>query len=596
MLILGTLIIILSTFNLKTIKEIKEIYRIGIILLIQIIIILYDSIHLDFINNGISIYNDIFIITSYTKLIELLIFIMAIVYFYIIKEEGHAFAHFKSQIQGVKTFGFSKAKDLIILILLNILGIILFIQWNNIILIFLTLELQSYTLYLITTIYNKSYNSTKSGLLYFLLGSVGSIFVLFGLILIYNETGLMNMNDIYIMLSSAQGWNPQIQNPMAEAFGFKSIGFAYLFILFGLFFKIGTAPFHNWLISIYSNTPTIITIWISIIGKISILTVIYTLISNSSFEASSFNNSTDLAIGLKSIGFASDGVTQDEIWTSPISSNGFDLSQILGFLAIISILSIIFGAIGGLGQFTIKRIIGYSGLVNSGYFIYIILSNNNTTLSTYLFNIYQYSLTHIVWFILILINGLYYHNKIIGKAESTPLKGFAPQEFRDKSLPISSNYTIYEFVKDFYGYIFINPYLGLSYIIILSSLIGIPPLTGFYAKYYVLLTGIISSEANGFFIAILVLLSSAFTAYYYIFIIKNIIITGSLDTKSKAIGYLINQNGFSSRVKTMSSSLTPLLSIIVSIIIMFILCITIGLDIANNGTHIVESYYINKYV
>lgn len=66
--------------------EIKEIYRIGIILLIHIIIILYDSIHLDFIHNGLSIYNDIFIITSYTKLIEILIFIIAIIYLYIIKE------------------------------------------------------------------------------------------------------------------------------------------------------------------------------------------------------------------------------------------------------------------------------------------------------------------------------------------------------------------------------------------------------------------------------------------------------------------------------------------------------------------------------
>lgn len=62
-------------------------------------------------------------------------------------------------------------------------------QWNNIIVIFITLELQSYTLYLITTIFNKSYNSTKSGLYYFLLGSVGSIFVLLGFTILYSETG-----------------------------------------------------------------------------------------------------------------------------------------------------------------------------------------------------------------------------------------------------------------------------------------------------------------------------------------------------------------------------------------------------------------------
>ena len=86
MLIFGIIIIILSSFNLKTIKEVKEIYRISIILLLQIIVILYDSIELDFINKGISIYNDILIITSYTKIIELIILIITILYIYVIKE------------------------------------------------------------------------------------------------------------------------------------------------------------------------------------------------------------------------------------------------------------------------------------------------------------------------------------------------------------------------------------------------------------------------------------------------------------------------------------------------------------------------------
>ena len=556
MLILGTLIIIISTFNLKTIKEIKEIYRIGIILLLQIIIILYDSIQLDVIRTGISLYNNMIVITSYTKLIELLIFIITIIYIYIIKEyiynikiinnnevssqvgegiilQGSILKKNISNIEGLRG-----PIELIILILLNILGIILFMQWNNIIVIFITLELQSYTLYLITTIYNKSYNSTKSGLLYFLLGSVGSILILLGLVIIYYETGLINLNDIYLMYNNNN--NIILNN--------NNILLSYIFILLGLFFKIGTAPFHNWLINIYANTPTIITLWISIIGKISILTVIYTLISNSSFI---YNNIYNNIL-----------INNNIIYNIPL------------LLSIISILSIIFGAIGGLGQFTIKRIIGYSGLVNTGYFIYIILSNNNSTLSTYLFNIYQYSITHITWFILILINGLYYNNyKTLNKLYNN---------LRPKS---SINVPI-EFVKDLYGYIFINPYLGFSYIVVLSSLIGIPPLTGFYAKYYILLTGINSSYL---FIALLLLLSSALTAYYYIFIIKNIIVTNNNNIEWKNFNKI-------NKLQGSNINITPLLSIIISILIIFILSITIGLDIANNGTHIVESYYINNYV
>lgn len=99
--------------------------------------------------------------------------------------------------------------------------------------------------------------------------------------------------------------------------------------------------------------------------------MIYTLISNSAF----LYNST---------------------YASLVASSNVAIYNIPLLLAFISALSIIFGVLGGLGQFTIKRIIGYSGLVNSGYFLFIILSNNNSTLSTYLFNIYQYGLTHVV--------------------------------------------------------------------------------------------------------------------------------------------------------------------------------------------------------
>ena len=61
MLVLGTLILILSTFNLQTIKEVKEIYRIGVVLLLQVLVVLYDSIQLDFVGGGLAIYNDVLV-------------------------------------------------------------------------------------------------------------------------------------------------------------------------------------------------------------------------------------------------------------------------------------------------------------------------------------------------------------------------------------------------------------------------------------------------------------------------------------------------------------------------------------------------------
>lgn len=72
-----------------------------------------------------------------------------------------------------------------------------------------------------------------------------------------------------------------------------------------------------------------------------------------------------------------------------------NLLNILYILSILSILSMIIGAIGGISQINIKRIIAYSGLANSGYMLYAIIANNQLTLQAYIFNISQYSLTHI---------------------------------------------------------------------------------------------------------------------------------------------------------------------------------------------------------
>nr|QGZ08692.1 NADH dehydrogenase subunit 2 [Saprochaete ingens] len=549
MLMLGTLMMMMSTFNLKTMKEMKEMYRMGMMLLLQMMMMLYDSMQLDVMRTGMSLYNNMMVMTSYTKLMELLMFIMTMMYMYMMKEymynmkmmnnnegmmlQGSMLKKNMSNMEGLRG-----PMELMMLMLLNMLGMMLFMQWNNMMVMFMTLELQSYTLYLMTTMYNKSYNSTKSGLLYFLLGSVGSMLMLLGLVMMYYETGLMNLNDMYLMYNNNN--NMMLNN--------NNMLLSYMFMLLGLFFKMGTAPFHNWLMNMYANTPTMMTLWMSMIGKMSMLTVMYTLMSNSSFM---YNNMYNNML-----------INNNMMYNMPL------------LLSMMSMLSMMFGAMGGLGQFTIKRMIGYSGLVNTGYFMYIMLSNNNSTLSTYLFNMYQYSMTHMTWFMLMLINGLYYNNyKTLNKLYNN---------LRPKS---SMNVPI-EFVKDLYGYMFINPYLGFSYMVVLSSLIGMPPLTGFYAKYYMLLTGINSSYL---FIALLLLLSSALTAYYYMFMIKNIIVTNNNNIEWKNFNKV-------NKLQGSNINMTPLLSMMISMLIMFILSMTMGLDMANNGTHIVESYYINNYV
>lgn len=565
MLVIGIISLILySSYNKLHQDEIKNIYRISGIIIIYSIIILYNSINIIYIGKSLILFNDIIVITTYSIYIKLLLLILTFIYI-LLKYEyininnisisrnypvdvktGSLFEtnYLSHGVNSSRFFG--PESDYIIIILINLLGMSIFIESYNLILIYIVIELQSYSVYIITTIspkniklnnnlnydlihgggINGSYKSSKSGLIYFLLGSLASIIILIGLVLLYSITGLINLYDINILLNN----NDILIN--------NKLMFSYLLILIGLLFKIGVAPFHNWLINIYVNVPTIVTVWISIVTKISILTFIYNLLYN-----------------------------------SPILYINNNLINIIYILSIISILSMSIGGLGGLSQINIKRIIAYSGLANTGYMLYTIIANNQLTLQAYLFNISQYSLTHFNWFLILLLSIL------------------SPLSFNiiKKSNSLNEN-SINESIKlqNIIGYNINNPYIIFCYIVTLSSLIGIPPLAGFYGKYYMIISGLYSGYILSTIILVLI---SGITAYYYSFIIslisfkiynnrKNI-----LNYKSLNSGFNVGNIGVLNTIK-----LTYIICYIISIITFILLLPLLLLDIYTNGSTILDYY------
>ena len=126
--------------------------------------------------------------------------------------------------------------------------------------LYLTIELQSFSLYVLASLYRNSELATSAGLKYFLIGALASCFILFGAGLIYSFTGLTNFDSIFALISSSQ---------LDDLF--VGIILAFIFIFVGLFIKIAAAPFHNWSPDVYDNVPTIVTIWLNIIPKLTIL-------------------------------------------------------------------------------------------------------------------------------------------------------------------------------------------------------------------------------------------------------------------------------------------------------------------------------------
>ena len=229
MLLIGLLsLILISSNSIFTIKEYKNLIHISILIMLYMIIILNDSVSLTLINNGILLFNNTFLLTSYNIIIKDLIIILSIIYFIILYNYSEYYNNTKY------------IKEYILLILFNILSICLFIDSINSLIIFVAIELQSYSLYLITATYYKNETSvgiysSKNGLIYFLLGSLASIIILFGLTIIYNQSGLINLIELNYYLNSYKPNNIESLNYI--------IGFIFVFI--GLFFKIGLAPIHN---------------------------------------------------------------------------------------------------------------------------------------------------------------------------------------------------------------------------------------------------------------------------------------------------------------------------------------------------------------
>ena len=505
MLLIGLLSLILISSNNKS-QEYKNIIHISILIMLYMIIILNDSTSLTLINNGILIYNNTLFITSYNWIIKNLIILLTIIYLIIL----YNYNNYYNKI----------ASEYIILIFFNIFGIFLFIDSINSLIIFIAIELQSYTLYLITSTYyknDKSVNiySSKNGLIYFLLGSLASILILFGLTIIYNETGLINLIDLTYYLTISQD-NISI-----------NIILGFLLVFIGLFFKIGLAPLHNWLINIYTNAPTIVTIWISILPKISILTFILTL--------------------------------------NYLFGNIYNIYYLNIFFQSFIILSMIFGGLGGLPQFNLKRILAYSGLANSGYILLSIWSNNQYTIFTYLFYIIQYSITHFIIFMSIIFIIMYYNNWLIFR------RSYDNNKY---SAPLSNIYLI-----DLINIISYNKSLAMIFIICLTSFMGLPPLLGFYGKYYILISSLLSGY---WFTSILLIIISFVTAYYYGYIIK-MIFTNTINDQKIFKSELMNNN--------ITHNSNYIYSYIISLLSIIILFPLLYLDIFQNGIILIN--YLN---
>lgn len=454
--------------------------RVGIVILLYTLFSSYINFHLTYLEKGVGLYGGLFNITAITQSFHIFIFLISILILlmtafyprkkYIGDSVSLLDTLFKSVRQYVSIINKMSEQFTIIeyalIVLFTISGATLLMCSGDLGSIYLCIELQSFSLYIISSLHRNSESSTGSALTYFLLGGLSSCFILLGIGLIYANSGLTNLDGMYSIISDSEKY------AYYSAWYNHTYFFYSLFLIsVGLLFKIAAAPFHWWSPDVYDGVPTIVTTFIAILGKIAILILLLELVH----YTSSLLYST----------------TQFYSWTTSLSLSCF--------------FSLIIGTVLGLSQSRIKRLLAYSTISHIGFILLALIVHTLDSYQAFLFYIIQYILTNLNAFMIVIAMGfnlyLYYTNTA---------------EFNN--LPEKNNSPI-QLINQLKGYYAINPTLSLCLVITMFSFIGLPPLAGFFGKLMVLTTAL----DNGKILLVLVaVFTSVIGAVYYLSVIKTI--------------------------------------------------------------------------
>ncbi|SFZ82612.1 NADH-quinone oxidoreductase subunit N [Devosia enhydra] len=327
---------------------------------------------------------------------------------------------------GLNKFEFS------ILILLATLGMMMMVSANDLMSVYVGLELQSLSLYVIAAMRRDSAKATEAGLKYFVLGALSSGMLLYGASLIYGFTGHTQLDLIV--------------GTIAE--GERSVGliFGMVFLLAGVAFKISAVPFHMWTPDVYEGAPTPVTAFFAAAPKVAAMA---------------------LLIRLVTVSFG------------PITG---DWQQIVIFL---SIASMVLAAFAAIGQNNLKRLIAYSSIGHVGFALVGLSSGTETGVEGVAIYMAIYLTMTVGLFACIL------------------------------SLRTETGHV--ETITELAGLARTRPFAAGIMAVLMFSLVGLPPLAGFFAKWHVFLAAI---EAQLFVLAVIGMLASAVSAFYYLRVVK----------------------------------------------------------------------------
>jgi NADH-quinone oxidoreductase subunit N len=320
--------------------------------------------------------------------------------------------------------------ELPVLMLLATLGMLLMVSASSFIALYMGLELQSLALYVLASFNRDSLRSTEAGLKYFVLGALSSGMLLYGISLIYGFTGTTEFTAI---AASANGAN-------------IGLIFGLVFLVAGLAFKVGAVPFHMWTPDVYEGSPTPITAYFVTAAKVAAF-----------------------ALFIRAV-------------IAPFPAILHQWQQIV---VIVSVLSVVLGAVAAIGQTNIKRLLAYSSIGHVGYALLGLAAGTQAGIQGMLVYLAYYLVTNLGMFACV-----------------------AAMRRDGESV---------EDIRQLAGLSRTQPYFAFALAALTLSLAGLPPLAGIFAKVYVFGAAM---QAHLYIPAIVNIVASVIGAFYYLRILQ----------------------------------------------------------------------------
>ena len=321
------------------------------------------------------------------------------------------------------------------LVISSLLGMVLLAMSQNLIVFFVALELLSVPLYVLCGAARRRSQSLESGLKYLIVGSLGSATLLYGLAFIYGGSGSTDFNEIATAIGTDLADDPLIL-----------IGIALSAT--GLAFKLSVAPFHQWTPDVYQGAPTPVTAFMAVATKAAAFAVLVRF-----FEVALGPSAAD--------------------WRPA--------------LAALAVISIVVGNVGALGQDSLKRLLGYSGVAQAGYMLVGVVAFSEAGVNALVFYLAAYALMN--------------------------LGAFAVITLRERQTPHGDS------IASVQGLAAENPALAGALTISMLGLAGLPGTAGFIGKLFLIEAAV---ESDYTWLGVAIAIGTMISLAYYLRIVAAI--------------------------------------------------------------------------